>query len=76
MDTLSNPPTPDADTRLADLERQLAGLRGEVDALAAGLEHAFAAGRASVLESSTARSRQAPRHLQLVVSSKEASACR
>jgi hypothetical protein len=46
MDTLSATPTPDADTRMADLERQIAGLRAEIGALAVGLDCAFEAGRA------------------------------
>lgn len=37
--------------RIADLERQMAELRAEVMAAAAGLEHVFEAGRASAFSS-------------------------
>lgn len=68
METLPTTPTPDTDTRMADLERQMAGLRAEVGALAAGLEHAFEAGRA--FERTPRRAAAPPvrgSHLQLVV---------
>ena len=67
MDTLSATPTPDADTRLADLERQLAELRGELAAMTWGLEHAFAAGRASITNPTRAQELfPRPRHLRVV----------
>ena len=70
MDTLSATPTPDADTRLADLERQLAELRAEFAAATYGLEHAFAAGRASITNPRPTTPpppvRGRPSHLQLV----------
>ena len=48
MDTLSATPTPDADMRLADLERQLAELRAQFHVMTLGFEHIFDAGRANV----------------------------
>jgi hypothetical protein len=50
--------------RIADLERQMAELRAEVMAAAAGLEHVFEAGRASVF----GPTRDQPRtsHLRLI----------
>jgi hypothetical protein len=68
MDTLSATPTPDADTRLADLERQLAELRAQFHAMTFGLEHACAAGRASITNPRTAAPAlfPRPRHLRVV----------
>lgn len=72
MDTLSATPTPAADERLADLERQMAELRAQFDVLAAGAEHFFEAGRASI--SNPTRPQELfrhPRHLHVVTTGGE-----
>lgn len=69
MDTLPATPTPDTDTRMADLERQMADLRTEIDVLAGGLEHAFEAGRAyerTPRPGASPLARPRSSHLQLV----------
>jgi hypothetical protein len=69
MDTLPTAPTPGADTRMADLEHQMAELRAEFEALAAGAEHFFEAGRAYERTPRPAASppwRPRPSHLRLV----------
>ena len=65
MDTLSATPTPDADARLVDLERQLAELRAQFRAMTFGLEPPFAAGRASITNPRAAAPRRSSRHCPL-----------
>ncbi len=54
--------------RIADLERQMAELRAEFEAVAGALDYAFAAGRASITDPrpATPPHGRRPSHVQLV----------